>query len=307
MQNTEQLELHFIESDEEKDSRSLLDQLLRESNLYHSSKDYLALLDFINRMPNIAPFNAMLLQIQKPGLRFAATAHDWDRLFGRKPKQDARPLIILWPFGPVALVYDKMDTEGNELPKDVAAFYATGPIDEQRILAFKNQLSRKCIHWSDFDGGDNAAGSIQAKYGKRQLDNAQQEYFIHSYELRININHSSAVRFATLIHELGHMFLGHLGYDKKMKISDRSNLSLCQKELEAESVSYLVCTRSHIESRSKTYLAKFVKNETNINDLDIYQVMRVAGQVEALLGLGSHNRNKKIPSIDLSHTRIPVS
>ncbi len=292
MQDTEQLELSFTESEEEKNSRSLLDQLLRESNLYHSSKDYLALLDFINRMPNFAPFNAMLLQIQKPGLRFAASARDWDRLFGRRPKQDARPLIILWPFGPVALVYDEMDTEGDELPKDVAAFYATGPIDEHRILGFKNQLGRKGIHWHDFDAGDTKAGSIQAKYKKRPLDNGQYESYIDSYEIRLNKNHSSAVRFATLVHELGHMFLGHLGKDKKMKISlDRSTLSLCQQELEAESVSYLVCSRNNIESRSKTYLAEFVTQETDINHLDIYQVMRAAGQVEVLLGLGSHNKN----------------
>src|SRR6266568_6127195 len=96
-------------------ARSLLDQLLIDSKLYSQSKDYKDLLDFVVRLRNFAPFNAMLLQVQKPGLRYAASAHDWRERFGRKPKEGARPLLILWPFAPVALVYDVMDTEGKDL------------------------------------------------------------------------------------------------------------------------------------------------------------------------------------------------
>ena len=48
-------------------ARSLLDQLLEDSRLYKTSADYKALLDFVVRLRNFAPFNAMLLQIQKPG------------------------------------------------------------------------------------------------------------------------------------------------------------------------------------------------------------------------------------------------
>ncbi len=107
-------------------TRSLLDRLLTDSRLYTQSKDYKELLDFVVRLRNFAPFNAMLLQMQKPGLRFAASPDDWRERFGRKPKEHARPLLILWPFGPVALVYDLMDTEGQDLPRDVWSFYAQG-------------------------------------------------------------------------------------------------------------------------------------------------------------------------------------
>src|ERR1039458_5077229 len=85
-------------------ARSLLDQLLTDSRLYTKSKDYQDLLDFVVRLRNFAPFNAMLLQVQKPGLSYAASAHDWRERFGRTPQEGARPLLILWPFGPVALV-----------------------------------------------------------------------------------------------------------------------------------------------------------------------------------------------------------
>src|ERR1035441_7148432 len=94
-------------------ARSLLDQLLTDSRLYKQSKDYKDLLDFVVRLRNFAPFNAMLLQVQKPGLKYAASAHDLLVRFGRTPKEAARPLLILWPFGPVAPVYDVLDTEGR--------------------------------------------------------------------------------------------------------------------------------------------------------------------------------------------------
>src|SRR5205823_9397882 len=85
---------------ENEEARSLLDRLLADSRLYTRSADYKALLDFVVRLRNFAPFNAMLLQVQKPGLTYAASAYDWRERFGRQPKEGARPLLILWPFGP---------------------------------------------------------------------------------------------------------------------------------------------------------------------------------------------------------------
>ncbi len=128
-------------------ARSLLDQLLADSRLYTQSKDYKDLLDFVVRLRNFAPFNAMLLQVQKPGLSYAASARDWRERFSRRPKEGARPLLILWPFGPVALVYDVMDTEGKPLPEDVASFFACGEVDEIKLRSFEALLKKKSIEW----------------------------------------------------------------------------------------------------------------------------------------------------------------
>ena len=139
---------------EEDSARSLLDQLLAESQLYKASKDYLELLEFTKCLRNFAPFNAMLLHVQKPGLRYAASAFDWMTRFERTPKENARPLLILWPFGPVALVYDVQDTEGKELPQDVDSFFARGAITAEHIPAFIRTMERKQIECVLFDGGD---------------------------------------------------------------------------------------------------------------------------------------------------------
>ncbi len=264
--------------------RALLDQLLSDSRLYTSTRDYKELLDFVARMRNFAPFNAMLLQVQKPGLRFAASAYDWRTRFGRRPKEGARPLLILWPFGPVALVWDVADTEGRELPRDVWSFYAHGPVDKGRIASFEEPLRKKNIEWFWVDAGDGSAGSV------RVLRRATNENEATSYRMCVNLNHQPPVQFTTVAHELGHLFLGHLGYDQKLNIPERRSADHCRNELEAESVAYIVCARNGIHSASETYLTDYVEQNTTVDHLDIYQVMRAAGQVEGLLGLTAHTQ-----------------
>ena len=50
----------------------------------------------------------------------------------------------------------------------------------------------------------------------------------------------------------------------------------------------LVCERNGVKSKSQTYLADYVHERTTVDQLDIYQIMRAAGHVEALLGLTAH-------------------
>jgi hypothetical protein len=265
-------------------SRSLLDQLLADSHLYTQSKDYKELLDFVVRLRNFAPFNAMLLQVQKPGLSYAASALDWRARFGRTIKEGARPLLILWPFGPVALVYDVQDTEGKPLPQDVAFFFAQGAIDEARLALY------------NVDTGDQKAGLIRVVQ-RPVKDNEPTLYRIH-----INRNHPAATQFTTLAHELGHLFLGHLGPDKPLNVPERATMTHAQRELEAESVAFLVCKRNGVESKSETYLANYVQQNTTIKHLDLYQVMRAAGQVETLLGLTAHTKYDKSKQMDFDVT-----
>lgn len=264
--------------------RSLLDQLLEDSKLYTKSKDFKDLLDFVVRLRNFAPFNAMLLQVQKPGLSYAASARDWRERFGRHPKESARPLLILWPFGPVTLVYDVLDTDGEALPIDVASFFARGAVDETKLKSFVPLLLKKHIEWYAVDTGDRRAGLI------RVLSRSANEKDATQYRMHINRNHNPPTQFSTVVHELAHLCLGHLGPDKKLNMPERPRLDHAQQEFEAESVAYLVCERNGVHLRSQTYLSDFARSDTTINPLDIYQVMRAAGQVETLLGLAAHMR-----------------
>lgn len=260
-------------------ARSRLDQLLSDSKLYTSGTDYEKLLDFVVRLREFAPFNAMLLQVQKPGLSYAATAQDWKQRFGRFPKEGARPLLIMWPFGPVSSVYDVADTEGDPLPEDVKSFQATSSIDENKLREFRAILKRRDIDWLFVDAGDRNAGLIQV-VNRGANDNETTTYRIH-----INRNHVPAVQFVTLSHELGHFVLGHLGRDRRLGIPLRTKLTYQEREFEAESVAYIVCGLYGVASKSQQYLFSYVDSSTSLENLDVYQIVRAAGQIETILKL----------------------
>jgi hypothetical protein len=241
----------------------------------------------------------MLLQVQKPGLSYAASARDWRNRFGRFPKENARPLIILWPFGPVALVYDVMDTDGNPLPEDVASFFARGAIDKIKLQSFAPLLNKKNIEWAWVDAGDRDAGSI------RVLDRGNGKDDVRKYRIKINRNHDTAVQFTTLAHELGHLLLGHLGSDKKLNVPVRPSYTHAQNEIEAESVAYIVCERNGVKAKAQTYLSNFVQSNTTVDHVDVYQIMRAAGQVEGLLGLAEHTQYDRPTITNRSENKLP--
>jgi len=271
---------------EAKHNLALLDHLLRESKLYRKSADYKDLLDFVARMRNFAPFNAMLLRVQKPGLSYAASVRDWQDRFGRRPKECARPLIVLWPFGPVGLVYDVADTEGRPLPQDVFCFTAQGVMTEAELALMLKRIEEKNIEIYKMDAGDRSAGAIRVVREADGKDKPRQ------YRLYLNQNHPIPVQFTTLAHELAHLCLGHIGPDDRLNAPNRRRVDIIHRELEAESVAYIICARNGIESKSQVYLASYMAENTTIDDIEVYQVMRAAGHVETLLGLARHTTFK---------------
>lgn len=283
-------QLHLLDAIRENIEKSLLADLLEQSKMYRQSKDYQELLDFVVKLPNFAPFNAFLLRLQKPWLRFASSAYDWRRKFNRTIKEGARPLIILWPFGPVALVYEVDDTEGDPLPESVLnAFHATGEITEAKIYRFSLLLDKVDIDLKLIEYGDAHAGHVSAvreSEGLTVQERSKDAKVKPDYRVRVNSKHEPNVQFVTLLHELGHLYLGHLGPDKYLNISNRPRLSRSQEELEAESLAYLVCKRNGVESKSEEYLSSYVQSNTTVEHLDLYFLLKAAGQIETVLQLG---------------------
>lgn len=258
---------------QEKFQRAIIDQLIAETKLYSTADRQQELLDFVIRFRRMAPFNAMLLHIQKPGVSHVASVRDWRERFGRNPKQDARPLLIMRPFGPVDLVYDVQDTEGSPLPESAFAFPATGAVTDHWLAEANMRLARLDIDCAAIDKGDLQAGYVQVK--KRRGPKLR-----HVYRLVLNRNHDAPTRFVTLAHELGHLLLGHLGDDPKRQVRDRSTKTQKVKEVEAETVAYLVARRHDIKPRSESYLKDY---QDSFADMDVWAVMKAAGEIERIL------------------------
>lgn len=91
-----------------------------------------------------------------------------------------------------------------------------------------------------------------------------------------------------MAHELAHLYLGHLGADKFLKIPDRKIKENKARELEAESVCYIVCHRNNVQPNSEAYLTGFVNDELQAEDMDLYALLKAAGQIETILDLVEH-------------------
>jgi hypothetical protein len=285
-----QEEFPFAPEPQPPQEQALLTSLLQSAKLYHQSDSYIELLNFVSRLPHIAPFNAMLLNIQKPGLRFAAFAHEWRSRLNRTVREGARPLVILWPFSPVAFVYDVEDTEGAPLPDDVAhSFRAAGSVTSLAMTGFEQRLWKAGIYIKFLEYGDGHAGHISQSPTIIESQSADPKKR-PSYRVRINSKHEANVQFATLVHELAHLYLGHLGEDAYLKIANRAFIAHAEREVEAESVSYLVCHRAGVKSEAEKYMAGFLKRDFSMETLDIYGIMKAAGSIETALGIAARSK-----------------
>ncbi len=104
------------------DVASTIDELVRQSIDYRSSTEFKEMIEFMAKFRAYAPYNNMLVRIQKPSCSFYATEIDWRSRFERHLKEDAHPLLILMPFGPVMLVYDLDQTDGKDVPRELLEF-----------------------------------------------------------------------------------------------------------------------------------------------------------------------------------------
>ncbi len=85
-----------------------------------------------------------------------------------------------------------------------------------------------------------------------------------------------------MVHELAHLYCGHLGTPDARWWPDRRGLTDTQREFEAESVTYLVCGRLGIDNPSAEYLAGYMEQHPAVPAISIECVMKAAGLIEQM-------------------------
>lgn len=262
-----------------------LDKLFEEVGTYRSSADYAELLLFVKKFRHMAPYNAMLLHVQKPGSTYVASAYDWQSRFDRKPKLGARPLVILRPFGPVAFVYELGDTEGKEFPKELESpFHASGEISKERLETIQRSMYYEGITTDEQDYATAMAGSIQVIDGIGEFNAANaSKRFRLIFGMVLNKNMPNASKLATIFHELGHAFCGHLHQPSAKWLPLRYGLTDNEAEFEAESVCWLVCERLGIGNPSAAYLSGYLNKNDEIPNISIDAVLKAVGMIERIL------------------------
>ena len=258
------------------DAVSAIDDLIRGALAYHTSGGFVELMQFTRRLPAYSPFNCMLLHIQNPKVSFVARPEQWTSV-GRKVRPGARPLVILAPMHPVLFVFDVADTDGEPLSPAIKRkiedpFGVEGtvkPLTWTRIL-------RKCDNLGINIVLEQLNPTI-AGYVARVSDSAPPDYAI-----RLNETYDLTTRFATLTHELGHLFCGHLGSLANDFWEPRLELEVKAKELEAEAVAYLVTSRMGLHTASKKYLSIYLKPDAVLPEFSMEAILTAAGAVEGM-------------------------
>lgn len=276
------------------ESLKALDELFLIAGQFTTRAAYADLLRFIARFRMYSPFNAMLVHTQMPGARFVATPKRWWERYKRTIQPGARPITILQPKGPVLFVFDVSDTsplpDALPLPPAVTNPFAihrgkeNGELDRTIENAKRDGVR---VHQREF--GAQHAGQIQPaqtrdmfRLPERPTFKEKRETVPVHFELLLNCRQSREEQYATLVHELGHLYCGHLGTQDQKYWPDRRRLNQEVKECEAESISYLVCTRLGIETPSAEYLADYLGEGGKMPSISLETVIKMAGLIQRM-------------------------
>jgi hypothetical protein len=261
-----------------------VDEIVAAGTRFRNSRILVELLEFIARFPNYSPFNGLLLYVQNPSATYVATARNWLQKFKRQPKYDARPLLILTPRGPILFVFDINDTEGVPVPSALLKSRATG--NQIPAKVYSNTQHNCALHGIavfETSGENTAAGTAS------RITPALRKQFKDfdlkkdtSYLILVDKSQPLEDKYSSLVHELGHIFCGHLGIDSHAWWPERENSNINAEELEADAVAYLVCRRLGRQARSAKHIAHYIEKDRQLPVISLNAVLQAANYTEEM-------------------------
>lgn len=159
------------------------------------------------------------------------------------------------------------------------------------------------ISYLEADHGTASAGFIQISDSKKQtkIVRGKKEFWVNVlFEIVVNRNHPKETKFATVLHELGHAYCGHLGTPNEKWWLDRRYMHINIREFEAESICWLVCERIGIKNPSQQYLSQYLDKNNEVPNISIDTVLKAAGLIESMIQ-GSKEPRKEIIVNSIPH------
>jgi len=259
-----------------------VDEVFAAISRFRSNRNFMELMQFIARFPNYSTFNGWLLYLQNPSATYVATARTWAQKYNRQPRRDAKPLIILAPMAPILFLFDIQDTEGTPVP---SALLRSQEIDDQQLGKFYSAtLHNAATHGiavyetafnnDEIDTVSRITPALRKKYRNFELPKDT------SYLILIDNTLPLAGRYASLAHELGHIFSSHLGINRHAWWPERGDLNIWGEEIEADSVAYLVCRRRGLKANAENYLHQFSETHQEISPFSMNAVIQSANYIE---------------------------
>jgi len=239
-----------------------------------------------------SPYNALLMLLQRPAATYVLPAHQWQEKYGYVIRPGEQPMVLLQPGGPVMFLLDVSQVEpGAEalpLPPYLMNPYAMAGLPD----------AETAVHWmaenAKFDGvrvspsplGQGFAGCVTRSQAAvvqritvRRRPQPQELDVAVRFDVELNRSYSATEQLATLAHELGHVYCGHLGPDRPEHWKDRRNLDRDVRELEAESVARVVFSTIGPTVRLPDHLSQYFAEEPDLAGPSLEAVLKAAGRI----------------------------
>jgi hypothetical protein len=279
-------------------AKQSIDDLVADALRYRDSTAYAELLRFIGGFRRYSPFNALLIHAQMEGAAYVAPASHWASRYARRVRPGERPIVVLQPFGPVLFVFDVSQTDAEPdappLPQSVVNPFAMPPLERvQPALGWALENAKADgVRVQMVSAGSQSAGCISlALPGSTQRVVVKQrpEELRHvpiRFETRINRDFDDTERYATLAHELAHLYCGHLGSEKDDRWPDRARVEEAVAEFEAESAAFIACRRLDDDAAMPPHLAQYLDENPEVPEgISLERVAAAAGAI-AEMSLG---------------------
>ena len=281
----------FDEEYREEDFKENIDELQFLVRRYRDSEEFKRMLDFVGRFHYLAPYNAMLVEMQMPGAKFVFPGKMW-RSYGRTITPNAQQLITLKNFGPVQCMFDISGTEpipGRKVVKeeelmemwDNGLKNPEGVVDPQILRTLIDNLPIYGIFLDDsFIAANTYGGYIMSYSHTIDVHVGTNNDIKTNSRFLISVNHkeTNAEKFHTICHELGHLFCRHQSY----KSEKQRDISHKEREFEAETVAWLVSKRHGINNPSEGYLTFYAKDgEIPICSTEL--IMKAVAEIERMI------------------------
>lgn len=287
---TKELVNPLVPSQDTRAKKSSIDQLFHHALKYRGSEQYKRFFSFIAKFDHYSRYNSMLVYLQKPDVTFFGTSWYWKTKFKRKIKADAKPLLILAPNGPIILAYDIFETAGDKTQEE---FLKEGLA--QNLFEVKGDFRNEYL--DDLKSFCSEYGiKVEVKPLNYFNAGAVTTYITGKLEIYLKEGHTKAQHFGTLCHELAHILLGHTGHINLKSVKGKKGIKLIKRpltgqqcELEAETVSFLVCKQLGLETQTLEYLAGYITDEKDWSSFSYDTVIKVSDKLSGLIkSFGRH-------------------
>ena len=229
----------------------LSDMLEQGLETYATSDKYRDLLKTMSKFHNYSAQNCLLILAQQPDASFVAGFDSWKRNFNRYVKKDSKSIMIKSP-----CTYTQKNEDGTE--KERLGFKAsyvfdiscTAPISgKPPVQIGVENLSGSVQNYSDFLLCLTTCADIPIRYEKiKGKANGLYTEEDHPHII-ISDSLSEIQTVKTLIHEIAHSRL----HSSKSTEKSEKKKTRDQRELEAESVAYIVCSHFGIDTSDYSF------------------------------------------------------